>query len=104
MYFGQLTIASVITLVFILGSIVMKGKYVGEINFGKYLINITVFSFSILCLTFLINNITGNKFIINGLSTVLSLGTSFISGVMVPQQFLGKKVLMVAKFFQPIIL
>lgn len=99
MYFGQLTIASVITLVFILGSIVMKGKYVGEINFGKYLINITVFSFSILCLTFLINNITGNKFIINGLSTVLSLGTSFISGVMVPQQFLGKKVLMVAKFF-----
>lgn len=33
------------------------------------------------------------------MSTVLSLGTSFISGVMVPQQFLGKKVLTIAKFF-----
>ena len=36
---------------------------------------------------------------INGLSTVASLGTAFISGVMVPQEFLGEKVLTIAKFF-----
>ena len=99
MYLGQLTIAAIITLIFILGSIVLRGKYIGEVNFGKYLINIIVFSFSILCLTFLINNITNNKFIKNGMSTVLSLGTAFISGVMVPQQLLGEKVLTIAKFF-----
>ena len=98
-YLGQLSLASIITLIFILGSIVLRGKYIGEVDFGKYVVNIMVFSFSVLCLTFLINNITRNKFVINALSTVLSLGTSFISGVMVPQQFLGKKVLTIAKFF-----
>ena len=99
MYLGQLTVASMITLIFILGSIVLRGKYIAEVDFSKYLINIIVFSFSILCLTFLINNLTNNKFVKNGLSTVLSLGTSFISGVMVPQQYLGEKVLTIAKFF-----
>ena len=98
-YLGQLTVAGMITLIFILGSIVLKGKYIGEVNFGKYVINVAVFSFSILCLTFLINNITRNKFIINAMSTVLSLGTSFISGVMVPQEVLGENVLKIAKFF-----
>lgn len=99
MYLGQLTIASFITSIFILGSIVLKGKYIGEVDFSKYVINTLVFSFSALCLVFLINNITNNKFAITGISTVLSLGTSFISGVMVPQQFLGEKVLTLAKFF-----
>jgi ABC-2 type transport system permease protein len=98
-YLGQLTIASFLTLIFIFGSIVLKGKYIGEVNFSKYVVNTIVFSFSALCLVFLINNITNNKFVISGVSTVLSLGTSFISGVMVPQQFLGEKVLTIAKFF-----
>lgn len=98
-YLGQLTIASFLTLIFILGSIVLKGKYIGEVDFSKYVINTIVFSFSALCLVFLINNATNNKFVISGISTVLSLGTSFISGVMVPQEFLGEKVLTIAKFF-----
>ncbi|OZV13950.1 hypothetical protein CIW83_00470 [Tissierella sp. P1] len=98
-YLGQLTIASFLTLIFILGSIILKGRYIGEVNFLKYVINTIVFSFSALCLVFLINNITNNKFVISGVSTVLSLGVSFVSGVMVPQQFLGEKVLTIAKFF-----
>ena len=98
-YLGQLTLASIITFLFILGSIVLKGKYIGEINFSKYIINTIAFSFAILCFTFFLNNFTKNKFIINGISTVLSLGTSFISGVMVPQELLGEKTLALAKFF-----
>ena len=99
MYLGQLTLASFITIVFILGSIVLKGKYIGEVDFLKYIINIIVFSFAILCLTFLINNVTNDKFIISGVGTILALGTSFISGVLIPQEFLGQKVLTIAKFF-----
>lgn len=99
LYLGQLTIAAIITSIFILGSIVLKGKYIGEVDFIKYVINIIVFSFTILCFTFFINNFTKNKFVISGLATVLSLGTSFISGVMVPQEFLGEKTLLLAKFF-----
>ena len=99
LYSGQLTLALLITLFFISGSIFLKGKYICEIIFSKYIINLFIFSFSILCLTFLINNLIRNKFVINALATVLSLGTSFISGVMVPQEILGDKVLAIAKFF-----
>lgn len=99
MYLGQVTLGILITAIFILGSIVLKGKYIGEVNFIKYVINLYVFSFSILCFTFLINNLTQSRFVINGVSTVASLGTAFISGVLVPQEFLGEKVLAIAKFF-----
>lgn len=98
-YLGQLTIAAIITMVFILGSFVLKGKYMDEIYMTKYVVNLVVFSFSILGLTFFLNNITNSKFAKNGLSTVLSLGTSFISGVMVPQELLSDNVLSIAKFF-----
>lgn len=99
MYLGQVVIGLLITSVFILLSIVLKGKHLSEVNFLKYVINVYVFSFSILCFTFLINNLTTSRFVINGISTVASLGTSFISGVLVPQEFLGEKVLAIAKFF-----
>lgn len=99
MYLGQLTLAAVITSVFILGSILIYGKYIDQVDFTKHIINLLMFSLSIICLAFLITNITRNRFIINALSTVLSLGTSFISGVMVPQEILGDKVLAIAKFF-----
>jgi len=98
-YLGQLTLAIAVTSVFIIASILLMGRYIGHIYYIKYLINLMVFSLSILCLTFLINNITRNKHVITTLSTVLSLGSSFISGVMVPQELLGEKVLLVAKFF-----
>ncbi|MGO1369419.1 MAG: ABC transporter permease [Senegalia sp. (in: firmicutes)] len=98
-YLGQITVGAIITLIFILGSLVLKGKHIGEVDFIKYLVNTVIFSFSILCFTFLINNLTRNRFLINGLSTVASLGTAFISGVMVPQAFLSDKVLTIAKFF-----
>lgn len=98
-YLGQLTIASITTLIFILGSIILMGKYLGEVQFAKYVVNLIVFSVAALCLTFLVNNITRNKYAINAISAVLSLGTSFISGIIVPQEVLGEKVLMVAKFF-----
>ncbi|MFA5577285.1 MAG: hypothetical protein WC983_08450, partial [Tissierellaceae bacterium] len=49
-YLGQLTMAVFISAVFILGSIVLKGKYIGEVNFAKYAINLMVFSLAALCL------------------------------------------------------
>ena len=98
-YLGQITLAVLITSIFIFGAIFFKGKDISEVHFSKYLLNISVFSFSILGLTFLINNLTSSRFIINAVSTVVSLGTSLISGVMLPQEFLGEKVLKIAKFF-----
>ena len=98
-YLGQATLTALITLFFIWGSILLKGKYLSDIFFLKYIVNIYLFSFAILCLTFLISNLTTNKFVINVASTALSLGTSFISGVFVPQELLGENVLNISKFF-----
>lgn len=98
-YLGQITLGAIITLVFILGSVVIKGQYIREVNFGKYVINIMVFSFAIQCFAFLVSQLTTNRLVINGVSTVVSLGVSFISGVMVTQELLGEKVLAIAKFF-----
>lgn len=99
MYLGQVTLGILLTSIFVIGSIVLKGKHIAEVDFIKHIVNVYVFSISILCFTFLINNLTTNRFIINGISTVASLGTAFISGVLVPQEFLGEKVLAIAKFF-----
>ncbi len=98
-YLGQVTLGIIITSIFIFGSIILKGKHIVEVDFIKHLVNVYVFSFAILCFTFLINNLTQSRFVINGISTVASLGTAFISGVLVPQEFLGEKVLNIAKFF-----
>lgn len=98
-YLGQISIGVIITFIFIISSIILQRRYIGEVNFSKYVINIIVFSFSILCFTFLISNLTSNRLIVNGISTVVSLGTAFISGIMVPQELLSEKVLNIAKFF-----
>lgn len=98
-YLGQLTLAAAVASIFIIASILFIRENIWSVYYVKYLVNLVVFSFSILCLTFLINNITRNKYAITALSNVLSLGTSFISGVMVPQEILGEKVLVIAKFF-----
>ncbi len=98
-YLGQISLGILITCLFILLSILLKGKNLGQVQFGKHVLNISIFSLAILCFTFMVNNLTRNRFVINGISTVVSLGTSFISGVMVPQEYLGEKVLSVAKFF-----
>ena len=96
---GQLTLAGLTTLIFLVGFVVWKGTYIELINYDKYIVNIIVFSVSILSLTFLVTNITNNKYAIMAIATVLSLGISFISGVMVPQDLLGENVLSIAKFF-----
>lgn len=98
-YLGQISIGLIVTSIFILGSLLLKGQYIREVNFSKYVINLMVFSFAILCLTFLINNLTRNRFVINGIGTVVSLGTSFLSGIFVPQAFLSERALGIAKFF-----
>jgi len=76
-----------------------KTKNIGANNWFKNYYNFTSYIIIAIYLTFLINNLTRNRFVINGISTVVSLGTSFISGVFVPQEFLSEKALTVAKFF-----
>ena len=97
-YLGQLSITGIILLmVIVFAVIIQKGRIFDGIDIGKYILNISVFSLSILSLTFLINNIVKNKVVKSALSTIISLGMSFISGVMIPQEYLGELTLNISK-------
>lgn len=98
MYLGQLSIAVTILLMVILFGIIMqKGQVFNGGNIGRHILNLSVFSLSILSMTFLINNIVKNKVVKSALSMMISLGMSFISGVMVPQEYLGELTLNLSK-------
>lgn len=98
-YAGQLTAAFCITGFLASASLILQRNNLGEIHLFKYLVNIGVFSFVVLGITFLINNLTNNRNVKNALSTVISLGLAFISGIMIDQEFLSTATLKIAKFF-----
>ncbi len=98
-YLGQFAVAVVLAL-FIVGAgfAIQRGNVAG-VDLPRYLLNFAVFSLAALGISFLINNVTNNRNIKAGLSTVVALGLSFISGVMVPQSLLAPGVLQMAKLF-----
>lgn len=63
-----------------------------------FILNSFVFTFTVLSLSFLIGTLIKNKNAQSGISNVLSLGLSFLSGVFVPQNMLSESVLAMAKF------
>lgn len=68
-------------------------------NFFLYNLNSIIFAVPILSLTYLLNSITSNKSLLSAFSTTIPLGLSFISGLFIPMQFLGKTSIFIAKFF-----
>jgi ABC-2 type transport system permease protein len=62
------------------------------------LLNSFIFNFAVLSISFLLGNVVKSKGAMSAAANVVALGTSFISGVMVPQEFLGSTVLKIASF------
>ncbi|PKM56234.1 MAG: ABC transporter permease [Firmicutes bacterium HGW-Firmicutes-5] len=63
-----------------------------------FLINSFVFTLCAVSISFLVGNLVKNEEGISALTNVIALGPSFISGVFVPQEFLGENVLKIASF------
>ncbi len=61
-------------------------------------INAFLFAITVLCISYLIGIAVKGKNAVQALSTLLSLSMSFISGVFVPQEFLGAAVIRVSSF------
>jgi ABC-2 type transport system permease protein len=57
-----------------------------------------IFTLAALSISFLLANVIKSQNAISAASNVFTLGTCFISGVMVPQEFLGSQVLTIASF------
>lgn len=65
---------------------------------GLFYINSFIFTICTSCLAFLIGNLTKNREIVMAVANIITLGTSFLSGVFVPQEIIGENVLRIASF------
>ncbi|MCL6589394.1 MAG: ABC transporter permease [Firmicutes bacterium] len=95
---GNLSYAILAWFCMILASFIMYGGYMFTAQGLLLLLNSLVFTVAALSISFLLGNILSSKAAISGASSVFSLGTSFISGVFVPQALLGETVLKIASF------
>jgi ABC-2 type transport system permease protein len=84
--------AMVVTSLFMYGSYMFTGRGL------LFLLNSLVFTFAALSISFLIGNVIKSKNAMSAAANVVALGTCFISGVFVPQAFLGKPVITLASF------
>lgn len=98
MVLGNISYSLLVWVVMIFASFIMYGKYMFTANGALFLLNSFVFTISALSISFLIGNIINSKNAMSAASNVVSLGCCFISGVFVPQQYLGKTVLSIASF------
>ena len=71
-----------------------------RLDFGLVLIwvNALIFALVVLCISYLVGITVKGKNAVQALSTALSLGLAFLSGMFVPQEFLGTAVIRAASF------
>lgn len=98
----QLVLGNVVTsigvwLLYVLVSIALYGQTMLTTGGLLLMLNSFVFTIFILIFSFFLTTLTQNRQIISGVSTVVGLGTSFISGSFVPQELLSPFVLGLAK-------
>lgn len=98
MILGNLSFAVLTWLVLIAASFVMYGNYMFTTNGLLLLLNSFIFTLAALSISYLIGNLVKSRGAMSAVANVFALGTSFLSGVFVPQELLGANVLTIASF------
>ena len=98
MILGNITFTALLWMIMIVASFVMYGSYMFTINGLLFLLNSFVFSIAVLSISLLIGNLINSKNAMSAAANVVSLGSCFISGVFVPQAYLGESVINIARF------
>jgi len=98
MILGNLSFAILTWLVLISASFVMYGSFMFSTPGLLLLLNSFVFTLTALSISYLIGNLVKSRGAMSAVANVFALGTSFISGVFVPQELLGDNVLTIASF------
>lgn len=83
---------------YVIASIVLYKDAMLTTNGILLMANAFVFINVALVLSYFISQLTTSREIVSGVGNVVGLGSSFIAGAFVPQQFLGSIVLTIAKF------
>ena len=88
----------VIWFILVLASFIMYGSYMFTTKGILFIINSLIFAVVSLSIGYLTGNAIKNKNVMSAVTNVVVLGTSFISGVFVPQALLGDTVKAIASF------
>lgn len=95
---GNLSFALVTWFIMIAASLVIYKEFMFSLNGLLLLLNSFIFTLAALSISFLIANVVKSRGAMSAAANVVALGSSFISGVFVPQELLGKTVLNIASF------
>jgi ABC-2 type transport system permease protein len=95
---GNLSYAVIAWFAMVVTGFIMYGSYMFTGRGLLFLLNSFIFTLAALSISFLIGNVIKSRNAMSAAANVFSLGTCFISGVFVPQAFLGKTVLRIASF------
>ncbi len=98
----QLLLANIITalgiwLLYVVVSLILYQQAMLTYQGLLLILNSLIFMIFVFTLSFFLTIITNRKTVIDGISTVIGLGTSFIAGAFVPQELLSDFVLSIAK-------
>lgn len=95
---GNLSFAVVAWALMISVGFILYDGYMFTANALLHLLNSFVFTLAALSISFLIANLVKSKGTVSAAANVVALGSSFLSGVFVPQFLLGESVLTIASF------
>jgi ABC-2 type transport system permease protein len=79
-------------------SFIFAPELIGTIHMGLFLVNSLLLTFWASCISFFIAHLSKSPSAVSAITNIVAMGSGFLSGVFVPQQFLGPTVLRVASF------
>lgn len=95
---GNCVIGFGVWLIYIIISFILYPSAMFSLAGLLYMLNSAIYVLFILVFGYLVSSFIRSREAINGISNVVGLGGSFISGAFVPQQFLAASVLAIAQF------
>ena len=95
---GSLSFAMFTWIAMIFTSFFLYGSYMFTTKGILFLLNSFVFTLAALSISYLLGNVIKSRNAMSAVANVFAMGTSFISGVFVPQALLGETVLNIASF------
>lgn len=95
---ANLAFSIICWVIFVSVCVMLNAKNMFSVNVLLFLLNSLLFTLCAASISFLIGMLVKNREAISALSNVIALGSSFISGVFVPQSLLSAYVLKLASF------
>lgn len=98
-YGADVLLAAAVWLVFIAVAAVMYGGDMSSAGGALMAVNCLVFTVSVLSLAFLLASLVKKKEAVSGMMNCFGLGSSFLCGAFIPQEYLGTVTLNIGKIF-----